>query len=139
MNAVLKLGTILCWAVAIGSEYAAQKWPHGKKPLNIFAACVFALALCGEYASYRYDNFRESQLQATIDAQGFPEIQWFQATDGNVQTFTTSHVPLSGSVEVLINGLIEPGDVYAVNGSAVTVSAQLSQTDQITVKYRRHR
>jgi len=139
MNAVLKVGTILCWAVAIGTEYAAQKWPQGKKALNILAACVFALALCGEYGSYRYDNFRESQLQATIDAQGFPEVQWFQATDGNVQTFTTSHVPLPGSVEVLINGLIEPGDIYSVNGSAVTLSTQLSRTDQITIKYRRRR
>jgi hypothetical protein len=135
MNAVLRIGTILCWAVAIGSEYAAQKWPKRKKLLNVFAMCVFALALCGDYVSYRYDNLRESRMQATIDAQGFPEAQWFQATDGKVQTFTISHTPFSGSVEVLINGLTEPAISTRSMEELSTVSTQLSRTDQVTIKY----
>jgi hypothetical protein len=47
MNGFLKIGTILCWAIAIGSEYVAQKWPNIKQLLNIFAGCMFALALIG--------------------------------------------------------------------------------------------
>jgi hypothetical protein len=135
IHAVLRIGTILCWAVAIGSEYAAQKWPKRKKLLNVFAMCVFALALCGDYVSYRYDNLRESRMQATIDAQGFPEAQWFQATDGKVQTFTISHTPFSGSVEVLINGLTEPAISTRSMEELSTVSTQLSRTDQVTIKH----
>ena len=139
MNGFLKIGTILCWAVAIGSEYVAQKWPQRKKLLNVFAACMFGLALIGEYGSYRYDSKQEAQLEATIDAQGIPETKWFMAKDADEQTLTIPDDPLAGSVEVLINGLIEPGDVYSVNGRSITVLTKMNHTDQVTIKYRRHR
>ena len=125
MNAFLKIGTILCWGLAIGIEYVAQKWSQRATLLNVVAMLAFALALCGEYGSYRYEEF--------------PDVQWFQATDANKETFILSDIPISGSEEVLINGLIEPPDTYAVHGKAVTILTSLSRTDQITIKYRHRR
>lgn len=75
MYAVLRIGTILCWAIAIGSEYVAQLWPQRKKLLNVFAAGCFAVALLGEYDSYRYDDPKQSQMEAAIKAQGVPAIE----------------------------------------------------------------
>ena len=69
-GSVLELGGIFCWAVAIGSEYAIQKWPRAKKTLNRLAMLFFFLALCAEFGAYRYEERAE--------------IQWFQATDGNM-------------------------------------------------------
>ena len=115
MNAFLKLGGILFWAVAIGSEYAIQKWPQAKKFLNRLAMCSFALALCAEYGSYRYEEF--------------PAIQWFQASDTNAQTFILPDIPVPGSEELLINGLIEPPDIYAVHGRAVTHPTEPNRSD----------
>jgi len=125
MNAFLKVGTILCWGLAIGIEYVAQKWPRRAALLNAVAISAFALALCGEYGSYRYEEF--------------PEVQWFQATDTNKETVVLSDIPISGSEEILINGLIEPPDIYTVHGKAVTILTSLSRTDQITIKYRHRR
>jgi hypothetical protein len=137
MYAVLKIGTILCWAIAIGSEYVAQLWPQRKKLLNVFAAGCFGFALLGEYGSYRYDDLKQSQMEAAINAQGVPAIEWFQAKDTDEQTFTLSETPLSGSLEVLINGLIEPSSIYAVKGRAIAVSTKLDRSDQVIIKYRR--
>jgi hypothetical protein len=125
MNAFLKIGTILCWGVAIGTEYVAQKWSQRATLLNAVAMLAFALALFGEYGSYRYEEF--------------PEVQWFQSTDADKVTFILSNAPISGSEEVLINGLIEPPDVYTVHGKGVTILTSLSRTDQITIKYRHRR
>jgi hypothetical protein len=139
MNTVLKIGPIFCWAIAIGSEYLIQLWPQRKKLLNAVAICCFALALIGEYASYRYDSAKEAELEATVNAQGVPDIDWFQATDANEQKFTIAKEPIADSVEVLINGLIESGDIYTVHGKTVTVSAKMNHTDQVTIKYRHPR
>jgi hypothetical protein len=126
VNAFLKIGTILCWALAIGIEYVAQKWPSRGRLLNAVAMVAFALALCGEYGSYRYEEF--------------PETQWFQATDANSEAFVLSYTPLPGTEEVLINGLIEHGnDVYTVHGNTVTIWTPLSRSDQIMIKYRHRR
>ncbi len=139
MNTLLKVGPIFCWAVAIGSEYVIQLWPRRKKVLNIIAACLFALALIGEYASYRYDEAREADLQAAVDAQGVPEIEWFAAAEGNQEDFTLKKYPPPDSIELMINGLIKPSDIYAVQGKRITVSTKLNATDQVIVKYRRPR
>jgi hypothetical protein len=139
MNGFLKIGTILCWAVAIGSEYVAQKWPQRKKLLNVFAACMFALALSGEYVSYRYDSAKEAEIAAAIDAQGIPETKWFMAKDAEQQDFEIPDAPLEGKVDVLINGLMEPGDVYSLHGRILTVATKMNHTDQVIVRYRRHR
>jgi len=125
MNAFLKIGTILCWGLAIGIEYVAQKWSRRATLLNAVAMLAFALAQCGEYGCYRYEEF--------------PEVQWFQATDTNKETFILSDIPIPGSEEVLINGLVEPPDIYTVHGKAVTILTSLSRTDQITIKYRHRR
>jgi hypothetical protein len=99
MNTLLKVGPIICWAIAIGSEYVIQIWPRRKKLLNVVAACLFALALIGEYASYRYDEAREAELQAVVDSQGIPETKWFMAKDAEQQDFEIADVPLDGKVE----------------------------------------
>jgi hypothetical protein len=68
MNAILKIGTLFCWAIGIGSEYVIQKWPGKTRVLNSVAALGFIFALSGEYLSYRYDTYRESRLEAKINA-----------------------------------------------------------------------
>lgn len=139
MNQLLKIGPIVCWAIAIGSEYVIQIWPSRKKLLNITAMCFFALALLGEYGSYRYESAKEAEMEAAINAQGVPEIEWFPATEANQKSFAIKREPIAGSVEVLINGLIEPSDIYSVQGRTVTVSAKLTGTDQVIIKYRHPR
>lgn len=138
MNAVLKIGTIFCWAIAIGLEYITQKWPRQKKLLNIIAAGMFAFALFGEYLSYRYDSAEQVKMQSAIDAAGIPETKWFMAKDAEQQDFEIPELPIEQKVDVLINGLIEPDDVYSLHGRIVTVMTPLKHTDQITIKYRRH-
>ena len=137
---VLRIGTILCWAIAIGSEYAAQQWPQRKKLLNIVAACCFGLALLGEADTYRYDDLKQSEMEAAIEAQGVPTTQWFQATnaDEDGKTFTIGHRPITGSVDVLINGLLEPINLYDVNVNKHTVKVliPLDPADQVIIKYR---
>jgi hypothetical protein len=66
LDAILKIGTILAWAVGIGSEYLIQKWHEKKRLLNRIAALGFACALLGEYAGYHYDRVREAQMEAKI-------------------------------------------------------------------------
>ncbi|HEV7553137.1 MAG TPA: hypothetical protein VGP65_15725 [Candidatus Angelobacter sp.] len=78
-------------------------------------------------------------MEAAIDAQGVPETKWFMARDAEQQDFEIPDSPLEGKVDVLINGLIEPGDVYSLNARIVPVATKLNHTDQITIKYRRHR
>src|SRR5438477_1693919 len=39
----------------------------------------------------------------------------------------------------LINGLLEPSDVYRIQGRNVTISTTLNRTDQITIRYRHSR
>lgn len=136
LNAILRIGTILAWAVGIGSEYLVQKWSEKKRLLNGIAVVGFACALLGEYAGYHYDNVREAQMEAKIDAQGIPTTKWFQPRDGDVQTFTIPDEPLTGSMAVLVNGLEEPPDVYSVKGKNVTVSMTLSHTDSVMIRYR---
>jgi hypothetical protein len=125
MESISRIVTIAAWTLAIGSEYLTQVWPRYKKSLNVTAMICFALALSGEYVSYRYEEL--------------PALQWFQASDTNNETFVLSDVPVKGSEEVLINGLIEPPDIYAVHGKAITISTRMSKTDQITIKYRHYR
>jgi hypothetical protein len=136
LNAILKIGTILAWAVGIGSEYLVQKWGEKKRLLNSIAVLGFACALLGEYAGYHYDSVREAEMEAKIDAQGIPTTKWFQPRDGDVQTFTIPDEPLTGSMAVLVNGLEEPPSMYSVKGRDVTVSMTLSHTDSIMIKYR---
>ncbi len=65
MEAFLKLGGIFCWAVAIGSEYAIQKWPRAKKTLNrlamLFFFSLFARnsVLIGTKNAQRFNGFRQ--------------------------------------------------------------------------------
>ncbi len=137
MNALLKISTIICWAIGIGSEYVIQRWPARKKLLNIIAACAFGFALFGEYCSYRFDDLQQTRLEARVNAQGIPATEWFQAQDANQETFTLRQRPLPGSVEVLINGLEEPSDIFSVQEKNVTVSTKLNNTDAVTIKYRK--
>lgn len=137
MEAFLKVGSIICWAIAIGSEYVVQFWPRHKKMLNIVAACLFGIALIGEYVSYRYDRASEAELQTAVKAEGVLETKWFMAKDAEQQSFHIPDDPLDGKVDVLINGLIEPPDVYSVNGRTVTVQTKMNSTDQVTLRYRR--
>jgi hypothetical protein len=136
VNGFLKISTILLWAIGLGSEYAIQRWPTRKKLLNILAAFAFGLALLGEYGSYKFDTLQQTQLEAKVNAQGIPAAEWFQARDANEETFTLRRQPVSGSVEVLINGLEEPADVFSVHGKDVTVSTKVDKTDVVTIKYR---
>jgi hypothetical protein len=136
MYAFLRVGTIFLWLIAIGSEYVTQVWTKKKQLLNWIAMASFALALMGEYCTYRIDIKRDAELISAINLQGIPAEEWFQAKDGNNQTFTISADPIDDSVEVLINGLIEPNDIFRAAGRNVTISTQLSLKDSITIKYR---
>jgi hypothetical protein len=136
MNGLIKIGTILCWAIGIGSEYVIQQWPAKKKLLNWIAILAFMAALSGEYISYKADETRQSLLEHRVAQEGILITQWFQMIDSNVQSFTLSHVPIPGSVELLINGLIEPNEIFDVQGNRVTLKMQVSHTDAITIKYR---
>jgi hypothetical protein len=137
MYSDVRVGTIACWFIAIGLEYAAQKWESRKTLLNVVAAICFGLALLGEYQTYRFDQARDFTVAEAINKSGIAEEQWFDAQDGNKQTFTLRFDPLPGSLEVLINGLAEPPDVYEVSGRSVTVSAPMGKTDKVTIRYRR--
>ena len=139
MNGFLKISTIFLWAIGLGSEYAIQHWPARKKVLNLVAAFAFGLALLGEYGSYRFDNIQQTRLEAKVNAQGIPVAEWFQARDAEEETFTLRQQPLGGSVEVLINGLEEPADIFSVHEKNVTVSTKLNNTDVVTIKYRESR
>jgi hypothetical protein len=136
VNGFLKISTILLWAIGLGSEYAIQRWPARKRLLNLVAAFAFGFALLGEYGSYRFDSLQLAQLEAKVNAQGIPVVEWFQAQDVNEEAFTLRQPPLPGSVEVLINGLTEPADVFSVHEKSVTVSTKLSSHDAVTIKYR---
>src|SRR3954454_17391608 len=100
MNGFLKIGTILCWAIAIGLEYVAQKWQQRKKLLNIVAACMFALALFGEYVSYRFDSTELAAMQTQIDAVGISETKLILAKDAERQDFAVPDVPLEGKIDL---------------------------------------
>ena len=113
-----------------------QWWPERKKALNWIAAFAFILALSGEYVSYRTDDAREYQLEHRVEAVGIPVTEWFNVSNLPVQPFTLSHVPIPGSVELLINGLIEPSNIYEVRGNFITLRTAVGQTDSITIKYR---
>lgn len=139
VNGFLKISTILLWAIGLGSEYAIQRWPARKRLLNVMAAFAFGLALLGEYGSYRFDNIQQARLEATVNAQGTPVSEWFPARDADEETFALRQQPLAGSVEVLINGLEEPADIFSVHGTNVTVSTKLNETDVVTIKYRGNR
>lgn len=139
VNGFLKISTIFLWAIGLGSEYAIQRWPARKKVLNLVAAFAFGLALLGEYGSYRFDNIQQTRLEAKVNAQGIPVAEWFQARDAEEETFTLRQQPLGGSVEVLINGLEEPADIFSVHEKNVTVSTKLNNTDVVTIKYRESR
>jgi len=137
MNSFLRISTIILWAIGLGGEYAIQRWPTRKRLLNIIAAFAFGFALLGEYCSYRYDEINQARLEETVRAQGVPAVEWFKARDAKEQTFTIGQTPVAGSVEVLINGLEEPADVFSVDKKVVTVSTDLSHTDVVTIKYRK--
>jgi hypothetical protein len=139
MNGFLKISTILLWAIGLGSEYAIQRWPIRKKLLNIIAAFAFGLALLGEYGSYRLDSIQQAQLESTVNALGSPIAEWFQARNANEETFTLRRQPVPGSVEVLINELEEPADIFSVHEKNITVSTKLNNTDVVTIKYRESR
>lgn len=137
MYPLIKVGAIVCWALAIASEYVVQMLPRRKKLLNWTAAALFALALFGEYAGYRIDAKQQAELERRISAQGIEVTEWLQGQDTREQTMTTSSEPLPGTVAVLINGLLEPSDVFRTRGREVTITTSLSRTDRITIRYRR--
>lgn len=96
----------------------------------------FVLALSGEFATYRNDKIRDAAWQAQLDAAGTPEKETFPARDEDDQKFTLKFEPLFGSVELLINGLDEPTDIYSVHGREVTLSTKVNRSDTVTIKYR---
>ena len=63
-----------------------------------------------------------------------PVAEWLQARDADEQTFTLRQRAIPGSVEILINGLDEPADIFSVHEKDVTVSTKLSKT-VVTIKY----
>jgi hypothetical protein len=65
-----------------------------------------------------------------------PVAEWFQARDADEQTFTLRQRAIPGSVEVLINGLDEPADIFSVHEKDVIASTMPSKTDVVTIKYR---
>jgi hypothetical protein len=71
LNAILKVGTILAWAVGIGSEYLIQKWHEKKRLLNRIAALGFACALLGEYASYHYARLEKRRWKRRSTPRAF--------------------------------------------------------------------
>ena len=87
---------------------------------------VLALAVGLPSAYWSYKGSQKSE----------PVAEWFQARDANEETFTLRKQPLSGSVEVLINGLEEPADIFSVREKDVIVSTKLNKTDKVTIKYR---
>ena len=133
---MLKIITLLCWGIGIGIEFLPQKWPKRKVLLNIIAAWAFALALGGEYLSNHYDEQNQSYLKNQLNAIGTPVMEWFHAKDAKSQIFTIRHDPLLGSLEVDMNGLEKPADIYSLRDRAVTVSTPMDHTDQVTIKYR---
>jgi hypothetical protein len=133
----LRIGVILCWALAIGLEFAVQKWKNREKTLNKLAMCFFAFALIGEGVTFWADRKQQARLEAEINAQGVPAIEWFHAKDTDTEIFTLSSDPIAGSVELLINGLIEPNDIYTVSGRSVTLSTPLTHSDEVIIRYRR--
>jgi hypothetical protein len=136
MNSIVKVGTLIFWAVGIGSEFVIQKWPHRKKLLNIIAAFAFVLALAGEFMSFHFDEQRETYWENRLHAIGTPTTEWFNAKDAKSQVFNIKHDPLPGSLEVDINGLEEPTEIYSLRDHEVTVSTPMDHTDQVIIKYR---
>lgn len=127
INAVLRLGPIVCWGVAVVAEYAAQKWNKRKLVLNVLAARAIALALSGDAVAYEYEQFKDPGTHVT---------QRFQAKDADQQIFTISGDPIPGSVELYDNSLQEDETNFTTQGRAVTVTMKLNSTDVITIKYR---
>lgn len=136
MGDFLRVATIFCWAVGIFSEYVVQLWPKGKTLLNVIAVVAFVLALSGEYQTYREEQRAQQLLLAEIAEIGHPTTEWFQAIDGDSQNFTLKYNPIPKTLEVAINGLEEPNDVYSLQGRTVTVSTRMDHTDTVTIKYR---
>jgi hypothetical protein len=124
VNAAIKIGTILFWAVGLGGEYAIQRWPTRKKLLNVIAAIAFGLALLGEYASYKLDVIQQSSLQAEISAQGLqladrhitPEqrtrmLDVLRGGTGRVAvTYLTSSAPDSQEYSIEVGGVFRDAD-----------------------------
>ncbi len=116
---------VFCWQHASDLRH---KWRSLTRNQSIiFAVGVLALVVGLPSAYWSYLGSRKSE----------PVAQWFQARDADEETFTLPQQPLSGSVEVLINGLEEPPDIFSVHEKNVTVSTKLTKTDVVTIKYRR--
>jgi hypothetical protein len=113
-----------CWQ---HSSDLRHKWRSLTRNQSIiFAVSVLALVVGLPSAYWSYIGSRKS----------VPVAEWFQARDADEETFTLRQQPLSGSVEVLINGLEEPADIVSVHEKDVTVSTKLNNTDVVTIKYR---
>ena|ERR1019366_2941073 len=113
-----------CWQHSSG---LMRKWRSLTRNQSIiFVVGVLALAVGLPSAYWSYKGSQKSE----------PVAEWFQARDANEETFTLRKQPLSGSVEVLINGLEEPADIFSVREKDVIVSTKLNKTDKVTIKYR---
>ena len=122
---ILHFGPILFWAVAIGAEYLM---PERKKVArNVFAGCMFLIAIGGEFVAVAYDEYKDPGVQVT---------QRFQAKDAEQQIFTISSDPIPGSVELYDNSLQEDETNFSSQGRAVRVTMKLNRTDIVTIKYR---
>lgn len=132
INAILHIGSIVCWAIGIGAgwEYWKERWPSWSKSVACIMWVAFFLALSSEYLSYRYDDFRDP---------GVPTMEWFTANTSSNETFTIADDPVAGSVEVLINGLDEPTNIFSVHGRTVMLLFEISPNDSVTIKYRHKR
>jgi len=112
-----------CWQHASGLTRRLRALTRNQSILLGILALIVALP--SAYWSYKGSQKSE------------PVAEWFQARDANEETFTLRQQPLSGSVEVFINGLEEPADVFSVHEKNVAVLARLNKTDVVTIKYRK--
>lgn len=117
----------LCWQHSSGLTHKLRSLTRSQTVGFVLTFLALVLALPSAYWSYK--GSRKSE----------PAAEWFQARDANEETFTLRQQPFSGSVEVLINGLEEPADIFSVHGKNVTVSTKLNNTDVVTIKYRENR
>jgi hypothetical protein len=115
---------IFCWQHSSGAMRKWRSLTRNQSILFVVSVLALAVGLPGAYWSYKGNQKSE------------PVAEWFQARDANEETFTLRKQPLSGSVEVLINGLEEPADVFSVREKDVTVLTRLNKTDVVTIKYR---
>jgi len=117
---------------AIILNFLALPKTHPKRPYVILALCCTAIAFVGQIATSR-DN---RKMRTEPNSIGTPATEWFPVNDADTQKFTISHRPITGSIEVQVNGLPEEPDTYSVQGSDIFVRADQQPSDRIAIKYR---